>query len=132
MVALINAEYHGYEVLQATAICLVGMALLGRFAVNTETDFTGMCLLVFLTLVISTIVGVMVVKFPEMNLHRAGAILGTTAFVIFLATEFQVVHGGRKVELDTDEHLLGALLVFTSALETFKHFLVLWATKKTE
>jgi len=131
LTGIITTKFEPTSVLGVAGLtCGIVFCLL-IFAVQTKYDFTGWgpymwCFSIFL--LIFSIVCIFV-KSEMMFMLKA--IAGTLLFSMYIVYDMQLIAGGRhrKYELDVDEYVFGALMLYLDIIELFISLLELFGNK---
>lgn len=112
-------------VLRAAFATTSATGALSLYALTTRRDFT-----VFGGMLSSAITGLMVLSLMQVFLggnwvHSLHAGLGTLIFCAYLVYNTQMMMGGnKKRQLRPNEHILGAVQIYTDIMGLFMHLLV--------
>jgi hypothetical protein len=125
MVSFICGVSNPSTVLMAAVMTFSMVIALGLYAFNTKTDFTlqGGALFVFgCGFMMLTMFGLFT---NNKFFHIFLCVIGIILFGFYLIYDIQLIVGNKTVSLDTDEYIIGALILYTDIISLFLKILEL-------
>lgn len=109
-----------------TVLITGGIAAIARYA---PCDITGCGIVLLILSVCLMLYGIVVTFFmifhPIPILHTIYAGLAVILYTLFLWYDLQLIMGGRKFELETDEYVLASAMIFTDVIMIFYYLITL-------
>lgn len=109
-----------------TALIVLLMAMIAKFG---SCDITGcgmlLCILGVLLFAYGLTVAIVTIFLPIPVLHTIYSGLAIFVFTMYLWFDLQLIMGGRKYQLTTDEYILGATCLFCDIFLIFYNLLLL-------
>jgi FtsH-binding integral membrane protein len=128
VVAFITTEYEARSVLIATGMTAAVTVALTFYALRTEHDFTiaGGALYVFAAVfaVIGFVLAICRVD-QQGLLFLIYSAIAVILFGLYLIYDVQLIVGGGRYELDNEDYIIGALIVYLDIIMLFIHILEL-------
>lgn len=125
MVSFICGVSNPRTVLMAALMTFAMVIAIGLYAFNTKTDFTlqGGALFVFgCAFLMLTIFGLFT---NNKFFHIFLCVIGIILFGFYLIYDVQLIVGNKSIMLDTDEYIIGALIIYTDIISLFLKILQL-------
>jgi len=119
MVGMISSFYDTDIVMLALGITTLVTVSVSIFSFQTKFDFTkwlgvavaaSLCLFFF---------GIFTIFFYSNIMHLIYACIGAVLFTVFLAIDTQMIVGGKRHELDPEDHILGAIMLYIDIVYIF-------------
>ncbi|CAF1283368.1 unnamed protein product [Rotaria sp. Silwood1] len=130
MMGMISAYYKTESVLIAvgiTAFVCLGVTL---FSFQTKYDFT-VCTGVLLVLSLAILAFAIVCIFTYSRImYTIFAGLGAALFLIFLAVDTQLIIGGKRLEINAEDHIFASLMLYMDIINIFLYILALFGGRK--
>jgi len=120
LVGLICSFYQANSIF--LCVLLTGGAAFGLivFAMQTNVDFTGYGPYLFVALILLCLFGFLAMLLPFPILHMVYALLGALLFSCFIVYDIQQIVGGKKEhQLEVDDYIPGALMIYTDIIQLF-------------
>ena len=130
MLAGVAAKYDPEVVIQA-AVTTAGVTLgLTLFACCTSADFVliGPILVLILAMALSMSMLFMFV-FMFNKLHTFYCMMGVIIYSIYLIVDTQLIMGGKRYEIEIDDYILGAIILYTDIIMLFLYLLQLFGKR---
>ena len=130
MLAGIAAKYDHEVVIQAAATTAGVTLALTLFACFTSADFVliGPILVVILGMALSMSMIFMFV-FMYNKLHTFYCMMGVVIYSIYLVVDTQLIMGGKRYEIEIDDYILGAIILYTDVVMLFLYLLQLFGKR---
>ena len=122
--------YTTQSVMVAGAICTVTSIGIAVVATNTKYDITGFLgvMNVFLFALILFGLSLFFWKAPWATKMYSG--LGAVLFMLYLAIDIQMIMGNRKLELQPEEYIFAALMIYVDIVTLFMRILALTGERR--
>ncbi|XP_016074280.1 PREDICTED: LOW QUALITY PROTEIN: bax inhibitor 1-like [Miniopterus natalensis] len=119
--------YNAEEVLWATAATALVTLSLTLFALQTKLDFTLLNGVLFVSLIVLLLYGILLLFIQSYWLHLLYAGLGTVLFSLYLVMDVQLMVGGKHhhSNLDPEEYVFAALNIYLDIINLFLFILQL-------
>ena len=130
MLAGVAGKYNHEVVIQA-AVTTAGVTLaLTMFACFTSADFVliGPILVLILAMALSMSMLFMFV-FMFNKLHTFYCMMGVIIYSIYLIVDTQLIMGGKRYEVELDDYILGAIILYTDIVMLFLYLLQLFGRR---
>lgn len=96
------------------------------FAFQTAIDFTGLCGVLFVALVILMVLGILTMFFPSRTLKFVYAGFGALLFTVYIIYDTQMMMGGsHKHSISPEEYVFAALNLYLDIVNLFMYILML-------
>ena len=130
MLAGIAAKYDQEVVIQA-AVTTAGVTLaLTMFACFTSADFVLIGPILVLILSLSLCMSMMFMfVFMFNKLHTFYCMMGVIIYSIYLIVDTQLIMGGKRYEIELDDYILGAIILYTDIVMLFLYLIQLFGRK---
>uniref|UniRef100_A0A8C7A9W6 Protein lifeguard 1 n=1 Tax=Neovison vison TaxID=452646 RepID=A0A8C7A9W6_NEOVI len=121
LLGAISVFYNAEEILWATAATALVTLSLTLFALQTKWDFTMLNGILFVSLFVLLIYGILLLFIRSYWLHLLYAGLGTIIFSLYLVMDVQLMVGGRHhhSDLDPEEYVFAALNIYLDIINLF-------------
>ncbi|XP_075259778.1 protein lifeguard 3-like [Convolutriloba macropyga] len=119
MVGMISSYYDTDIVMLALGITTLVTISVSVFSFQTKFDFTkwlGVAIAVSFCLFFF---GIFCIIFRSNVMHTVYAGIGAVLFTVFLAIDTQMIVGGKRHEIDPEDHVLGAILLYIDIVYIF-------------
>ena len=126
MVAGVASRYSPEIVMQAASMVALMTLALTLFACFTSYDFVliGPVLVLILSMaVMMSMIFMFVFAFEK--LHAFYCTLGVVFYSIYLVMDTQLIMGGKRYEVEIDDYILGAIILYTDIIMLFLYLLQL-------
>ena len=126
-VSYICASVNSPKIVIAAAFMTAGVVLsLTLYAFTTETDFTVFGGLAFVLTAVFCLFGIFSFYFgPTMNLIYCS--IGVLLFGFYLIMDTQLIIGDSKYNLDRDDYILGAIILYLDIINIFMYLLQIFS-----
>ncbi|XP_008149343.1 protein lifeguard 1-like [Eptesicus fuscus] len=126
MLGAVSVFYGAEEVLWAIGATALVTLSLTLFALQTKLDFTLLHGVLFVSLVVLFIYGILLLFIRSYWLHLLYAGLGTVLFSLYLVMDVQLMVGGsHHLKLDPEEYVFAALNIYLDIINLFLFILQL-------
>ncbi|XP_007938047.1 protein lifeguard 1-like [Orycteropus afer afer] len=127
LLGTVSVFYNAEEVLWAIGATALVTLSLTFFALQTKWDFTLLSGVLFVSLLILLIYGILIIFIRSYWLHLVYAGLGTVIFSLYLVMDVQLMVGGRHYHsnLDPEEYVFAALNIYLDITNIFLFILQL-------
>ncbi|KAM4873648.1 protein lifeguard 1-like [Thomomys bottae] len=127
LLGTISVFYNVEEVLWATGATTMVTIGLTLFALQTKWDFTLLNGVLFVSVFVLMIFGIIIIFVRSYWLHLLYAALGALIFSLYLVMDVQIMVGGRHhySELDPEEYVFAALNIYLDIINLFLFILQL-------
>ncbi|XP_013371389.1 PREDICTED: protein lifeguard 1 isoform X3 [Chinchilla lanigera] len=125
MLGAVSVFYSAEEVLWATAATALVTVALTIFALQTKWDFTWLNGVLFVSLCVLILYGILVLFVRSYWLHLLYAAIGTLLFSLYLVMDVQLMVGGHHSEMDPEEYVFAALEIYLDIINLFLFILQL-------
>ena len=95
------------------------------YAYKTETDFTASWALVTVLSVVLLVLGLVTMFTSSPFLTNLYCAVGVFVFGLYLIIDTQMIMGGRKAEMTTDDYVVAALMLYIDIIQIFLYILEL-------
>ena len=112
-------------VLMAAAMTCTVVLALTIYACTTKTDFTLMGGMLFVLGCVLFLFGIFAMFSQNKIVHIIYSCLGVILFGFYLIYDTQLIVGQKSNELDIDDYILGAFMLYTDIISLFLHILSL-------
>ncbi len=133
LIGFICSFYKIESVLMALGTVTLITLALSAFAIQTKYDFTGWGPYLFVALIVLVVFGFIVSFFPyNKTATKIYCGIGTLLFSFYLVYDTQLVVGGknRKVQLNVDDYVMGALMLYVDIIQIFLYLLSLFGSRR--
>lgn len=128
LLGIMASLYAPDEVLISLGITGAVVLVLTLFAMQKKIDFTPLyCIMLIISVVFLLFAIVGVFFFHHRILRIVIAAIGVTLFSIWLIIDTQMILGGRRVAISTDEYIYAALQLYLDILMIFQYILILFS-----
>lgn len=105
-----------------TALIVVALT---AFAMFTSMDFVilGPVLIIILSMAVMMSMIFMFVFFFNDKLRVVYCTIGVIIFSIYLVMDTQLIMGGKRYEIEVDDYILGAIILYTDIVMIFLYLL---------
>lgn len=117
--SLVNAKI----VLMAASLTCAVVIGLTIYACTTKTDFTVCNSMLFIASLVLLLMGIMMIFVKSPILHLIYSGLGTFLFALYLVYDTQLIIGNKENQLDIDDYVYGALMLYVDIIQLFLHIL---------
>jgi FtsH-binding integral membrane protein len=111
------------SVVLAFAITTLSCGGIVIFSMTTKRDITSMLGFAFIAGMVICLFGFFAIFwtmiFHTRTLYMVYAGLGTLLFMLYLAIDIQMIMGGRKFEIEPEEHIFAAIMLFMDIVQIF-------------
>ena len=129
IVAFIAARYDPMIVL-AAAVTTAGMTLgITVYAYTTKTDFTLCGPILFVVGFAFAFASLFFVFYKGSKLHIVWCVLGVILFSFYLLFDTQLILGGKRYEIEIDDYIIGAIILYTDIITIFIYLLQIFGGK---
>jgi len=119
------------DVLIAAGICAVVCFGLTIFAFQTKWDFTACGSVLFVSLCVLIIFGILAAISPGNILHTVYASLGALSFSFYLVYDTQMMLGGNhKFSISPEDYIFAALAIYLDVIQLFVRILLILGKRK--
>lgn len=119
------------DVLIAAGICAVVCFGLTIFAFQTKWDFTACGSVLFVSLCVLIIFGILAAISPGNILHTVYASLGALLFSFYLVYDTQMMLGGNhKFSISPEDYIFAALAIYLDVIQLFVRILLILGKRK--
>uniref|UniRef100_A0AAY5EXF9 Glutamate receptor, ionotropic, N-methyl D-aspartate-associated protein 1b (glutamate binding) n=1 Tax=Electrophorus electricus TaxID=8005 RepID=A0AAY5EXF9_ELEEL len=128
MVALVNPTGHAvvtssfydtYTVIMAVGITVVVCFTVVVFSLQSKYDFTSCVGVLFVCMIVLFVFGILCIFIRNNILQIVYASLGALIFTCFLAVDTQLLLGNKKLSLNPEEYVFGALNLYLDIINIF-------------
>ncbi|KAI0985862.1 hypothetical protein GJ496_003243 [Pomphorhynchus laevis] len=130
MMAMITS-FHSNEIVVVAlgiTICVCFSVIL--FSMQTKYDFTGMIGPLFAASIALLIFGIIAIFTSHKIVHIVYGALGAILFSAFLAVDIQMIMGGRKYEINPEDYIFGALMLYLDIVYIFIYILSIFSSAR--
>ena len=105
-----------------TAIIVLSLTI---FAFTTSLDFVllGPILIIILSMAMAMSMIFMFVFFFDNKLHVIYCTIGVIIFSIYLVIDTQLIMGGKRYQVEIDDYILGAIILYTDIIMIFLYLI---------
>ena len=130
IVSTVCVQYNGDVVLQAAALTMAMTIGLTVYAITTKSDFTVCGPLLFVLGFLFAMVSILGFFMGFRN-NLFFACFGVFLFSFYLIYDTQIIVGGkhRKYQLEEDQYILGALILYLDIINLFLYILEILGKK---
>lgn len=122
-VSYICASVHSPQLVLAAIFMTAAMVLaLTIYAFSTSTDFTTMGALAFIALAVFMVFGLFSFWFGA-TVRLIYCAFGVLLFGLYLVIDTQMLIGGHKYELNQEDYILGAIILYLDIINIFLYIL---------
>lgn len=130
MLGTISSFYDTDVVLLAVGIC-AGVCLgVTLFSFHSKFDFTSCGGVLFILVWVLFLFGIIAIFTRDQIMNTVYAGCGALLFVLFLAYDTQMLMGGKKHELNPEEHIFAAMQIYLDIVYIFMFLLMLLGSGK--
>uniref|UniRef100_A0A1A9WXY7 Uncharacterized protein n=1 Tax=Glossina brevipalpis TaxID=37001 RepID=A0A1A9WXY7_9MUSC len=128
LMGVMASLYAPDEVLASLGITGAVVLALTLFAMQMKIDFTPLyCIMLIITVIFILFSLVAMFFFQNRILRIVYAAIGVTIFSIWLIIDTQMIMGGRRLSIDTDEYIFAALQLYIDIVMIFQYILILFS-----
>jgi FtsH-binding integral membrane protein len=129
MVGFIAAQYEP-QVVTAAAVCTAGMVIgITVYAFTTKSDFTVCGPVLFVVGFAFVFILPFFFIFAGRTMHLIFALLGVILFSFYLLFDTQLIMGGKRYEIDIDDYIMAAMILYLDIINIFLQLLKLFDNK---
>ena len=129
IVAFIAARFNPWIVLMA-AVTTAGMTLgITVYAFTTKNDFTLCGPILFVVGFTFAFASLFFVSYSGSKLHLVWCVLGVILFSFYLLFDTQLIMGGKRYEVEIDDYIVGAVILYTDIITIFIYLLQIFGSK---
>lgn len=123
IVAFIAARYDP-QIVMVAAFATAGMTIgITVYAFTTKSDFTIFGPLLFVIGFTLAFASIFFFVFASRTMHIIWCIIGVILFSFYLLFDTQLIMGGKRYELDIDDYIVGAIILYTDIITIFIYLL---------
>ncbi|KAM9352906.1 glutamate receptor, ionotropic, N-methyl D-aspartate-associated protein 1b (glutamate binding) [Symphorus nematophorus] len=125
MVGMIASFHEVESVVMAVGITAVVCFTVVLFSLQTKYDFTSCYGVLFVSLIVLIIFGLLCIFIRDKILQIVYAGLGALLFTCFLAVDTQLLLGNKELALSPEEYVFAALNLYTDIINIFLYILII-------
>uniref|UniRef100_A0A4W4F2K9 Glutamate receptor, ionotropic, N-methyl D-aspartate-associated protein 1b (glutamate binding) n=1 Tax=Electrophorus electricus TaxID=8005 RepID=A0A4W4F2K9_ELEEL len=119
MTGMIASFYDTYTVIMAVGITVVVCFTVVVFSLQSKYDFTSCVGVLFVCMIVLFVFGILCIFIRNNILQIVYASLGALIFTCFLAVDTQLLLGNKKLSLNPEEYVFGALNLYLDIINIF-------------
>ncbi|XP_037532924.1 protein lifeguard 1, partial [Nematolebias whitei] len=125
MVGVIASFHDTESVIMAVGITAVVCFTVVIFSMQTKYDFTSCYGVLFVSLIVLFVFGILCMIFQNIIMQIVYAGLGALLFTCFLAVDTQMLLGNKELALSPEEYVFAALNLYTDIINIFLYILAI-------
>ena len=123
IVAFIAARFDP-QIVTVAAFCTAGMTIgITVYAFTTKNDFTVLGPILFVVGFTLAFASIFFFVFASRTMHIVWCIIAVILFSFYLLFDTQLIMGGKRYEIEIDDYILGAIILYTDIITIFIYLL---------
>lgn len=132
LTGVVTTRYTTVSVLGVVGLTGGIVLCLMLFATQTKYDFTGLGPYLLAGLIFLTLFGIVLIFVQSETARYIRAIIGALLFSMYIIYDTQLIVGGshRKIQMDIDDYVFGALMLYMDIINLFLYLLELFGDRR--
>jgi FtsH-binding integral membrane protein len=112
------------NIVAVAAFCTAGMTIgITVYAFTTKNDFTLFGPILFVVGFTLAFASILFFTVPIQAMHVVWCIIAVILFSFYLLFDTQLIMGGKRYEIEIDDYILGAIILYTDIITIFIYLL---------